>query len=88
MTEEQKAILKKMLKVSSTLKTCYELKESFRGIFNSSDDRGIGRVKLFNWILNVIRADTSECYGFARTLLNWEENILNYSDNWVISGFV
>ena len=41
-----------------------------------------------NWILNVIRTDTSEYYGFVRTLLNWEENILNYFDNRVTSGFV
>lgn len=38
LTEEQEGILKRVLKASASLKTCYELKESFRSIFNSSDD--------------------------------------------------
>lgn len=88
LTEEQEEILKKVLAASSALKMCYELKESFRSIFNNSSNREAGRAKLSNWILNVIRTDTSEYYGFVRTLLNWEENILNYFDNRVTSGFV
>lgn len=88
LTEEQEEILKKVLGASSVLKMCYELKESFRDIFNNSDNREVGSAKLSNWILNVIRTDTSEYYGFVRTLLNWEGNILNYFDNRVTSGFV
>jgi transposase len=88
LTEEQVRILNRVLTASPTLKACYELKNSFRGIFNDSEDRVTGSAKLSAWILNVIRADTSEYYGFVRTLLNWKENILNYFDNWVNSGFV
>ena len=88
LTEKQETILNRALKASPVLKTCYELKESFRGIFNNSDDKEIGRAKLTNWILSVIREDTWEYYGFVKTLLNWKENILNYFDNWVSSGFV
>lgn len=88
LTEEQEGVLKRVLIASPALKTCYELKESFRDIFNGSGDRETGSTKLSAWILDVIRADTSEYYAFVRTLLNWEENILNYFDNWVSSGFV
>jgi transposase len=88
LTKEQEEVLKRVLMASPALKTCYELKESFRDIFNSSDNRKIGEAKLSAWILDVIRADTSEYYAFVRTLLNWEENILNYFDNWISSGFV
>lgn len=88
LTEEQESVLNRVLAASPSLKACYELKESFRNIFNSSNDREAGSAKLSAWILNVIRADTFEYYGFVRTLLNWEENILNYFDNWVSSGFV
>lgn len=88
LTEEQEGVLNGALAASPALKTCYELKESFREIFNSSEDRETGSAKLSAWVLNVIRKDTSEYYAFVRTLLNWEENILNYFDNWVSSGFV
>jgi transposase len=88
LTDEQEVILKRVLAASSALKTCYELKESFRDIFNSCNDRETGRIKLSVWILNVIKEDTTQYYAFVRTLLNWKENILNYFDNWVSSGFV
>lgn len=88
LTEEQEGVLKKVLAASPALKTCYELKESFRNIFNSSDDREAGSKNLSTWILDAVRADTTQYFAFVRTLLNWEENILNYFDNWVSSGFV
>jgi len=88
LTEEQESVLNKVLVASRSLKACYDLKESFRDIFNSSNDRETGSAKLSAWILSVMRADIFEYYGFVRTLLNWEENILNYFDNWVSSGFV
>jgi transposase len=88
LTGEQEGILNRVLAASSSLKTCYELKESFRGIFNSSENKEIGSSELSKWILDVLRKDTAEYYAFLKTLLNWEKNILNYFDNWVSSGFV
>lgn len=88
LTEEQEIVLKRVLGASVALKTCYELKESFRSIFNSSDNRETGSARLSMWVLNVMRKDTTEYYAFVRTLLNWEQNILNYFDNWISSGFV
>ena len=88
LTEEQEDVLRRVLAASPALKTCYDLKELFRDIFNSSDDRETGSTKLSAWILDVIRTDTAQYFAFVRTLLNWEDNILNYFDNWVSSGFV
>lgn len=88
LTEEQEDVLKRVLAASPALKTCYDLKELFRDIFNSSDDREMGSTKLSAWIIDVIRTDTTQYFAFVRTLLNWEENILNYFDNWMSSGFV
>lgn len=42
LTEEQEGVLNRVLAASLALKACYELKESFRDIFNSSDDRETG----------------------------------------------
>ena len=88
LTEEQVKILNRVLKASANLKTCYELKESFRGIFNDSNDRETGNVKLSTWVLDIVRRKITEYYEFVRTILNWKENILNYFDEWVSSGFV
>ncbi|HEV8051811.1 MAG TPA: ISL3 family transposase [Parachlamydiaceae bacterium] len=88
LTEEQKRILSKVLTASSDLRACYELKESFRGIFNDSNDRETGTSKLYGWVLDIVRQEVSGYYEFVRTFLNWEENILNYFDDWVSSGFV
>jgi transposase len=88
LSSEQRDILNRVLTASPPLKKCYELKESFRNIFNSAENRIEGSQKLAAWILDVVRTNTLEYYAFARTLLNWEENILNYFDDWVSSGFV
>jgi len=88
LTVEQEQVLKRVLKISPALKVRYELKESFREIFNVSDDRETGSKKLSVWIFDVIRQEASEYYGFVKTLLNWKENILNYFDEWVSGGFV
>lgn len=88
LTEEQEKILSKVLIASAELKACYEFKESFRGIFNDSNDRETGSTKLSAWVLDIVRREITGYYEFIRTLLNWKENILNYFDDWVSSGFV
>jgi transposase len=68
LTVEQEQVLKRVLKISPALKVRYELKESFREIFNVSDDRETGSKKLSVWIFDVIRQEASEYYGFVKTL--------------------
>ncbi len=88
LTEEQKEILSRVLTASADLKMCYEFKESFRAIFNDSDNRATGSEKLSAWVLNIVRQDLTGYYEFVKTLLNWKDNILNYFDDWISSGFV
>lgn len=88
LTEEQKIVLNRVLEASPALKKCYELKESFRAIFNDSDDKQTATARLSAWVLNIVRQEIIGYYGFVGTVLNWKENILNYFDDWVSSGFV
>lgn len=88
LSDKQKNILVKVLAISSTIKTYYELKEAFRAIFNESTNKEEATGKLYKWILEVIRVEATGYYSFVKTLLNWEDNILNYFVNWLSSGFV
>ncbi len=88
LTEDQVRILNRVLQASTSLKTCYELKEAFRNVFNDSNDMKTGSQKLSAWILEVVREETTGYFEFVKTLLNWYENVLNYFEEWVSSGFV
>lgn len=88
LTEEQKVILNKVLNFSPQLKQAYEIKEGFREIFNETKDREEAKLKLHNWLLDIVRKDLTPCYEFVRTFLNWEDNILNYFIDRVTSGFI
>jgi transposase len=87
LTDDQTKILNRVLIASPELRMCYEFKESFREIFDSNG-REIGSKKLSSWILSIVSSGVSKYYGFVRTLLNWEDNILNYFEERVSSGFV
>lgn len=87
LTEEQRTILAKVLSISSILKLAYELKEQFREIFNEMN-RQEAKLKLHRWILEVVKNDVFISFNFVKTLLNWEEQILNYFINHLSSGFV
>ncbi len=87
LTDDQTAILNRVLIASPDLKMCHEFKESFREIFDAND-RETGSKKLSSWVLSIVRSGVSKYYGFVKTLLNWEENILNYFEERVSSGFV
>jgi transposase len=88
LTEEQQKVLKKVLTANADLKTYYDFKESFRSVFNDSNDRKTGSAKLTAWVLDIVRREVTGYYEFVRTVLNWEESILNYFEEWVSSGFV
>jgi transposase len=88
LTEEQADILNRVLGASSSLKTSYELKELFRSVFNDSKNRKTGSEKLGAWVLEVVKREIVGYYEFVKTILNWHENILNYFEEWVNSGFV
>jgi len=88
LTSEQKIILEWVLKESPNLKACYELREDFRAIFNTSTCRTSAKYNMYRWMLRIMRSEQSEYYRFLKTLLNWGDNILNYFIKGLSSGFV
>lgn len=88
LSDEERIILAKVCGASNSLKICYDLKESFRAIFNHTDNRDEAQNKLYSWIFDVVKSDLEEYYSFVKTLLNWGENIVNYFVNRLSSGFV
>ena len=86
--EEQARTLESVLNISPTLQICYDLKERFRAMFNTCTVPSEARKGMHAWILDVIRWDTQEYYRFVKTLLNWEDNVLNYFLERMSSGFV
>lgn len=88
LSDKERIILARVCSASKSLKTCYELKESFRAIFNDTDSRNEAQKKLYAWIFDVIEADLDQYYSFVKTLLNWGDNIINYFLKGLSSGFV
>lgn len=89
LTEVQKEALDRIINTSVALNKCYYFKEEFRAIFNVSTDVEMARGYLCRWIVKVFTSSDAIYYhGFVKTLLNWEEEVLNYFIDFTTSGFV
>lgn len=87
--EEEKAKLKELYIKCPELKTCHQLKEEFRNIFEQERTRSKAEKKLQAWKDRVRRTGLRSFEGFLKTLGNWEEWILNYfSSGKVTNGTV
>lgn len=60
LTEEMQKTLEKVFSINPVLKVCYELKESFRKIFNESMNKREAKSRLHEWILKVLREDVCQ----------------------------
>lgn len=78
LNEKQRAKLESLYQVSPELKTCHQLKEQFRMIFETITDRGKARTALLRWIKQVEKQSVTALHSFLVTLKNWFELILNY----------
>ncbi len=87
LTEEQQQKLTRMLEASPELKSCYELKESFRHLFNEDLNYQAAEKRLSNWIAKVEATPFKALKSFVNTLRNWWEQILNYFDGRYNNGF-
>lgn len=87
LTEEQRQKLSGMLAASSELKSCYELKESFRDLFNESLTHPAAEERLLSWIAKVEATPFKALKSFVNTLRNWWEQILNYFEGRYNNGF-
>lgn len=78
LNEKQRAKLENLYQVSPELKTCHQLKEEFRTIFETITDREKARAALLRWIKQVENQSVAALQSFLVTLKNWLELILNY----------
>ena len=87
LTDEQRQQLDQMLMHSPELKTCYELKERFRDIFNTQFAYDEAQAKLDDWMTQAIATGFSAMKSFVNTLRNWKASVLNYFLNRLNNGF-
>lgn len=87
LTEEQKQKLARMLEASPELKSCYELKETFRDLFNQNLSPKTAEKRLLRWVAQVEATPFQALKSFIITLRNWWEQILNYFDGRYSNGF-
>jgi transposase len=87
LTEEQEQKLSRMLEASPELKSCYELKETFRDLFNQSLTPKAAEKRLLRWVAQVEATPFKALKSFISTLRNWWEQILNYFDGRYSNAF-
>jgi transposase len=87
LTEEQKQKLTRMLEASPELKSCYELKETFRDLFNQNLSPKAAEKRLLRWVAQVEATPFKALKSFIITLRNWWQQILNYFDGRYSNGF-
>lgn len=87
LTAAESEQLTQMLTVSPELKTCYELKETFRTWFAESADRESAARGLRDWQTQAKATGLRSLQAFVKTLDNWRESILNYFNGRHSNGF-
>lgn len=87
LSDEEQEKLHTVLQASPILKTCYELKEAFRELFNQSLSREQADQKLSDWLRQVAATGLQALKSFVTTVLNWRDRILNYFHGRYSNGF-
>jgi transposase len=87
LTEEQQQKLTCMLEASPELKRCYQLKESFRDLFEQNLTPKAAEKRLLRWVAQVEATPFTALQSFVNTLRNWWQQILNYFDGRYNNGF-
>ena len=85
--DEENQKLDAMLSASEELKTCYELKESFRDLLNQPLDVEAAEKALLEWIAKVEASGFKALTAFVNTLKNWWQQVLNYFKGRHSNGF-
>ena len=84
---EDKQKLDEVFAVSQELATCYELKETFRDLFNQQLDFESAEKLLLAWVAQIEACKYRALKAFAKTLRNWWTQILNYFTGRYNNGF-
>ena len=88
LTTAEQAQLAAIYTAAPALGRAHELKEEFRTIFETVDDRTTARARLQSWMSAVEQTGEAHLGKFVGTLRNWWEAILNYFPQRLSSGFV
>jgi transposase len=87
LTPEKKQRLDELLSQSEELRTAYRLKESIR-VFYESRSLADATKKLTAWYEAVEASSLPAFSTLARTVRNWETEILNFFDTRLTNGFI
>ena len=86
--EEERLLLKKAFRYSTTLRQAYLRKEEFRGIFEKHTDKNKAARQLENWIAKTSAIHRRSITTFLKTLSKRKPYILNYFNRLESNGFM
>ena len=87
-SDEEKVVIEILFKHSPKLKCAYHLSRQLSGIFDSHITREQANEKMSDWTASVVESELTCFDHFIKTLLNYQEEILNYFIARHNSGFV
>jgi transposase len=88
LTEKEKEVRNSFFNYSPNLKKGYELSQKLTNIFNEENTKAEGIKKMDEWIKDVKESGLNVFDDFVWTLENWKEEISNYFEKRLTSGFV
>ena len=88
LTEKDKEVREILFSYSPNLKEGYDLSQELTSIFNANYSKEEGTFKIQEWIKKVTASKLKYFDGFVWTLENWMEEITNYFERRLNSGFV
>lgn len=87
LTDEEVTQLDDMLAASEELRTCYQLKESFRHWFAQLITPAEALIQLGHWLEQAEASGYAAMKTFVKTVRNWQQSILNYFNGRHSNGF-
>ena len=88
LTEKEKKVRDSLFNYSPNLKKGYELSQKLTNIFNEDNTKAEGVKKIEQWIKDVKESSLTNFDDFVWTLENWMDEISNYFEKRLTSGFV
>ena len=88
LTEKEKKVRNSLFNYSPNLKKGYELSQNLTNIFNGDNTKAEGIMKMEQWIKDVKESGLNVFDDFVWTLENWMDEISNYFEKRLTSGFV
>jgi transposase len=88
LSDQEQETLDQLYAISPELKQLHLLKEAFRDVFQSPQNRTDATWALADWLDSVIASGQQKLDTFVNTLQNWADPILNYFNHRTTQGFV